>query len=256
MYRQKQRMTLTAAAVLVPLAAACGTEQAGSGSAEVEKPVTGIRWSVDSVTADGTTHRAPAEANVRIDDRGRAEGTYGCNHFSARAAFEGDRIRLSDTTATEMACEKEPMAFERTLARTLADGALRAEVKDGRLTLTTDDGDTVRLAEARDAPLHGTKWTVTTPGTDSRAHLTFDDEKGRVFGSLGCNHVNAKATVRNGHITLGVPSTTRMMCEDSLMASEKTLLRAFNGTLRYGVDHRILTLTSENGTSVRAVADQ
>jgi heat shock protein HslJ len=257
MDRQKQRMTLTAAAMLVPLMAACGSEKAdsGSGSVGAERPVTGVRWSVDSVTADGKTQKAPTGAHVTID-KGRAEGSFGCNKFGADATVDGDRIRLSKTMATEMACENQSMAFEKTLARAFSDQELKAKVDDDRLTLTTAGGDTVRLTKAKDAPLAGTKWTVTTPKADGRAHLTFDEKKGTVSGRLGCNKVNAKATVSDGHITLGPPATTRMMCEDSLMASEKTLLRAFNGTLRYGVDHRILTLTSENGTSVRAVADQ
>jgi heat shock protein HslJ len=257
MDRQKQRMTLTAAAMLVPLMAACGTEKAdsGSGSVGAEKPVTGVRWSVDSVTADGATHKAPTGAHVTID-KGRAEGSFGCNNFGAEATVDGDRIRLSKTMATEMACENKPMAFEETLARTLSDQEFKAQVDGERLTLTTDKGDTVRLTKAKDTELSGTKWTVTTPKADGRAHLTFDEKKGTVSGSLGCNKVNAKATVRDGHITLGPPATTRMMCEDSLMAGEKTLLRLFEGKLKYGVDHQTLTLTSENGTSVRAVAEQ
>ncbi|MFI8188305.1 META domain-containing protein [Streptomyces sp. NPDC085946] len=252
----KQRMTLTAAAVLVPLVAACGGERAGSGSAGTERPVTGVRWSVDSVTVDGTTHRAPADAHLTIHQAGRAEGSLGCNHFSARAALDGDRVRLSDTTATEKACEDRPTAFERTLSRTLAESALTTEVTDGRLTLTTEDGDTVRLTRdtARPAPLHGTTWTIT--GTGGRARLTFDDAKDTVSGRLGCNHVTARAAVRDGHITVGAPSTTRMMCEDSLMDTEKRLLRLFDGRLRYAVDHRTLTLTSDDGTSVRAVAER
>ncbi|MBC9730369.1 META domain-containing protein [Streptomyces sp. TRM68367] len=256
MYRQKQRMTLTAALVLVPLAAACGSEKAdsGSGSVGAGKPLTGVRWSVDSVTVGGSTHRAPADAHMKIDGS-RAEGSYGCNTFGATAVVDGDRIRLDKTMSTEMACEKEPMAFEKTLASALTDGSLKAEVKDGHLTLSTDDGDTVKLSEAKDAPLQGTKWNVTSlSAADGKAQLTFDTKRGTVSGSLGCNHVNAKATVRDGHITLGAPSTTRMMCEDSLMNAEKTLLRLFDGQLRYGVDHRTLTLTSENGISVRAEA--
>ncbi|MFJ8592014.1 META domain-containing protein [Streptomyces sp. NPDC093598] len=257
MDRQKQRMTLTAAAMLVPLMAACGSEKAdsGSGSVGAGKPVTGVRWNVDSVTADGRTQKAPAGAHVTID-KGRAEGSFGCNNFSAEATVDGDRVRLGKTMATEMACENKPMAFEESLARAFSDQELQAKVDGGRLTLTTARGDTVRLTEAKDAPLAGTKWTVTTPRADGRAHLTFDDKKGTVAGSLGCNKVNAKATVSDGHITLGPPATTRMMCEDSLMADEKTLLRLFDGTLKYGVDHQTLTLTSENGTSVRAVAER
>ncbi len=214
-----------------------------------------MRWSVDSVTADGTTQKAPTGAHVTID-KGRAEGSFGCNNFGADATVDGDRIRLSKTMATEMACENKPMAFEETLARTLSDQEFKAKVDGDRLTLTTDKGDTVRLTKAKDAQLTGTKWTVTTPEADGRAHLTFDEKKGTVSGSLGCNKVNAKATVRDGHITLGPPATTRMMCEDSLMADEKTLLRLFDGELKYGVDHQTLTLTSANGTSVRAVAEQ
>lgn len=259
MYRQKhkQRMTLTAVAVLVvPLAAACGNEKAGAGSgtAEAEQPITGVRWTVDSVTVDGTTHRAPGSAHLTVDDDGGVEGTYGCNMFKGRATFEGDRMRIGDRETTLRACEEQVMDLESTLARTLGDGALRTEVKDGRLTLTTEAGDTVRLSRTEDSPLYGTKWTVTTPAVDRRAHLTFDKKEGTVAGSLGCNHVNAEATVRDGRITLGVPGLTRMMCEDSLMDSERTLTKLFNGTVSYRIEGRTLTLTSENGTSVRAVA--
>ncbi|MFF5155975.1 META domain-containing protein [Streptomyces sp. NPDC000348] len=249
MYRQrhKQRMTiLTTAAVLVPFLAACGNE---------EPPVTGVRWSIDSLTVDGTTHRAPDGAHLTLDGDGRAEGSYGCNTFGAGAAVDGDRITLSDTASTEMACDDKPMDAERALSRTLADGALRSEVDDDRLTLTTGSGDTVRLSRAGDAPLYGTRWTLTTPAVDGRAHLTFDKE-GTVSGRLGCNHVNADATVRDGHITLGVPSLTRMMCEDSLMDDERALTKLFDGTADYRIEGRTLTLTSENGTSVRAVAER
>ncbi|MFJ7338001.1 META domain-containing protein [Streptomyces sp. NPDC101110] len=257
MDRQKQRITLTAAAMLVPLMAACGSEKAdgGSGSVGAGKPVTGVRWSVDSVTADGRTQKAPTGAHVTID-KGRAEGSLGCNNFSAEATVDGDRVRLGKTRATEMACENKPMEFETTLARALSGQELTATVDDDRLTLTTERGDTVRLSEAKDAPLAGTKWTVTTPDADGRAHLTFDEKKGTVTGSLGCNKVNAEATVSDGNITLGPPATTRMMCEDSLMDDEKKLLRLFDGRLTYAVDHQTLTLTSENGTSVRAVAER
>ncbi|MDQ0749576.1 heat shock protein HslJ [Streptomyces africanus] len=243
--------------MLVPLMAACGNEKAdgGSGSVGAEKPatVTGVRWSVDSVTAGGRTHKAPTGAHVTID-KGRAEGSLGCNNFGAPATVEGDRIRLGKTMSTEMACENKPMEFEQTLARTLSGREFETRVDGDHLTLTTGRGDTVRLTKAKDAPLSGTKWTVTTPDTDGRAHLTFDAKKGTVSGSLGCNKVNAEATVRDGDITLGRPATTRMMCEDSLMSDEKALLRLFDGTLKYGVDHQTLTLTSENGTRVRAVA--
>ncbi|WP_408052936.1 META domain-containing protein [Streptomyces sp. HO565] len=262
MYRQKQQrsMTLTMAvvAVLVPLAAACGSEKAdgGSGSVGADLPFTGVRWSIDSVTVDGTTHRAPDTARVRIDDSGEAAGSTGCNTFSARADVDGERVRLSDAAFTERACQKTPQDFEKSLGRVLTDGPLTADTASDRLTLTTSAGDTVRLSRSEDASLYGTKWTVTAPGGQSSARLTFDKEAGTVSGRLACNHVTARATVRDGHITLGVPATTRMMCEGSLMNAEKRMLRFFEGRVDYRIDHETLTLTSEDGTVVRAVADK
>ncbi|MEU0740041.1 META domain-containing protein [Streptomyces sp. NPDC006134] len=263
MYRMKQRITLTvAAAALLPLAAACGSEKAGGGSASADAgkaPVTGVHWSVDSVTVDGTTHRAPDRAHVRIDAGGRAEGSLGCNRFSARAAVDGDRVRLSDATATEMACDDTPLAVEEALSRTLTAGPLTAEADAGgdRLTLTAPDGDTVRLSKRQDAPLYGTQWTVTAPGGGAtRAHLTFDDAKDTVSAHLGCNTAHAGATVRDGSLTLGAAVATRRVCEDSLMDTEKRLLRLFGSRADYRIEQQTLTLTSENGTTVRAVADR
>lgn len=260
MYTQRYRNRLlgaAAVAVLVPFAAACGGERAdggGSGSARAEPPVTGVRWSVDSVTDDGSTLRAPSDAHLTIDDGGKAEGSYGCNRFRGEAAFEGDRVRFSGAESTAMACPEPLMEFESRLAAVLEGGALGTSVRGDRLTLTGDDGTSVRLSRAEDAPLHGTRWTVALPDADGRAHLTFDREEGTVSGSTGCNNVSAEATVRDGHITLGTPATTRMMCEDSLMDVEKTVLGLFDGRVGYRIEYRNLTLTSDNGVDVPAFA--
>ncbi|GAA2605416.1 META domain-containing protein [Streptomyces lienomycini] len=257
--------TVAAVAALVPLAAACGSEaadDAGSGSVGAEgQPITGVRWSIDSVTIDGTTHRAPDTAHVRIDDGGEAAGSTGCNSFSARADVEGDggRVRLSDAMFTEKACANTPADFEKSLGRTLTTGSLTTRNEGERLTLTTADGDTVRLSRSQDASLYGTKWTVDTPGQrggKGRAVLTFDQDAKTVSGRLPCNRVNADATVSDGRITLGAPSTTRMVCEGSLMDAEKRILGLFGGRAEYRIDHETLTLTSEDGTTIRAVAGQ
>ncbi|MEV7345439.1 META domain-containing protein [Streptomyces sp. NPDC093544] len=265
MYRQ--RLTLTAL-TLIPLAVACGNETAdetggssvGSGA---QADVTGAHWIIDSVTVDGTSHAAPDGANVEFGEDGKVQGNYGCNHFSATATFKDGRIDVGDTSMTEMACEKVPAEFEQTLARTLADGALTTAVKDDRLTLTTGTGDRVNLTKEQAAPLYGTKWNVTALGAGEVSHslpegaapyLVLDKAKGTVGGHLGCNDVSAKATVSDGHITLGTPKTTRMMCDSSLMETEKTLLGLFDGKVDYELDHRDLTLTSTNGENVTAVA--
>ncbi|MFR0353548.1 META domain-containing protein [Streptomyces sediminimaris] len=257
------RLTLAVLTVL-PLVLGCAGD---GGGASAEPGVTGVHWKVDSVTVDGVTRQAPADAGagVRFGTDGTAVGSYGCNQFGARAAFTGHRVELTHAHRTLMACEPERMAFERALSRTLTGRSLAVGTKDGELTLTARDGDRVHLTEEKDVPLYGTRWTITSLGAGGTAtslprpargsaHLTFGKEPGRVTGRLGCNHVTAKATVRDGRITLGPAYTTRMMCDASLMRIEKRLLRLFDGTAGYTLDHRTLTLTSGNGETAEAVA--
>jgi heat shock protein HslJ len=261
----KQRMTL-GVLTLLPLAAACGTQTAGSGSARTETaPVTGVHWTVDSLTVDGKTARAPSGTYLRIGDDGRVSGNLGCNGFGSKATFEGDRVAFGGMWTTDMACGNGPTSFERSLGRTIADkGAFTAKADGDRLTLTSDGGDRISLTKEKDAPLRGTKWTVTALGDKNvsqplpkgadaffvlRADGTFD-------GRLGCNHASAQATLGDGHITLGPARTTRMMCQDSLMRTEKTLLGLFDSKVVYTLDHRDIALTSENGIVVSAVAAQ
>jgi len=264
----KQRLTLAVLTVL-PLVMACGRDTGDTGGASAASAMSGVHWKVDSVTVDGTTRRAPAGAgaDLRIGTDGTAVGSYGCNEFSAKAAFTGHRVELTHARQTLMACEPGRMAFERAMSRTLNDRPLTVAAKDGRLTLTAHDGDRIQLTEEKDAPLYGTKWTITSLGADGTAtslpqqakgsaYLTFDRKPGRVTGRLGCNHVTAKATVRDGRVTLGPASSTRMMCDASLMQTEKGLLRLFDGTATYRLDHRTLTLTSENGETAEAVVGQ
>lgn len=272
-----KRLTLTALALLpLPLLAACGTESAGdSGSTNVgsnktnttKSSFTGIRWAVDSLTVDGTMKQAPDEAYLKISDKGEVDGNYGCNTFGSTAAIEGDRVDFETTMSTEMACTDMNMDFEESLAATLDAGALTAETGDGTLTLTSDKGTVIKLTEERPADLYGTKWQVNAlldndvasslpEGTDNKAWLTFDKKAGTVRGTLGCNEVSAEATVSEDRITLGNPRTTRRMCSDSLMTVERGLLEFFRGTVTYRIDHRSITLTSENNAGFTAVADK
>jgi heat shock protein HslJ len=251
-----KRLAALAALTLLPLAAACGTEDAGSESvgAGASASVTSVHWAVDEVTVDGKKSDAPDSAWLKIADGGKVDGNLGCNNFGAKAAFADSHVTFEQMQSTEMACENVPANFEQTLARTLADGDLTTEVDGDKLTLTTADGDRVALSKQEAAPLQGTKWNITSPDADGKAHLTFDRKTGQVSGSLGCNKVKAEATVSDGRITLGTASTTRMMCDASLMKSEKTLLALFDGTVEYRIDHRNLTLTSENGERINAAA--
>ncbi|MFE9097994.1 META domain-containing protein [Streptomyces sp. NPDC007264] len=268
----KHRLTLTVL-TLLPLAVACGTQAgpgggSGSGGSTSGTPaVMGVHWRVDSLTSGGTTKAAPTGAYLQIDDHGQVHGNYGCNSFGASATVRGDRIDFGPAQSTEMACEKAPMAFEAAFSRTLAGRSLTAAVERDRLTLTTEDGDRVRLTKESDAPLYGTRWQVTSlvdgdvasslpAAAAGKAWFSLDAKTRTASGSLGCNRFTAKATVRDGHLTLGALRTTRRMCDGSLMDTEKTLGKLLHGTLAYRIDHRGISLTSANGKGISAIAER
>ncbi|CAM5451441.1 Heat shock protein HslJ OS=Streptomyces albaduncus OX=68172 GN=FHS32_004602 PE=4 SV=1 [Streptomyces griseoloalbus] len=185
--------------LVVPLAAACGGEKAGAGSgaAEAERPVTGVRWTVDSVTVDGATHRAPGGAHLTLGEDGRATGSYGCNLFEARLRTDGDRVRLTDPGETEPCghCDERVMSEprRRSPAPWPPERAERQPVATEQAAVTL----TLRLRRHRashrrpkDSPLSRNRWNVTTPDGAGRAHLTFDKERGAVKpGIMGCNQV-------------------------------------------------------------------
>ncbi|MEU9782274.1 META domain-containing protein [Streptomyces phaeochromogenes] len=271
------RVGLSALAVTGLLAtAACGTESgsddSGSGSVGTRQAtgITGKQWNVESVTADGKTRDAPVGAHIEFGKDGKVGGNYGCNSFGATAEIKGDTITIGDDAIkTKKACTAEgAMDFESQLGGAISGSTAKVVVNDDKLTLTTEDGYTVKLTAAKPAELYGTKWNVTamTKGAakgesgvalaseaEGKVHLTFDKD-GTVRGQLGCNKVTAKATVGDGTITLGAAGTTRKMCSASLMDTEKTLLKLFGGTVKYQLKGSTLALTSENGPSVEAVA--
>ncbi|MFF8292806.1 META domain-containing protein [Streptomyces sp. NPDC016309] len=271
--KKQQRPARAAAAALVPLLAlavtACGEGGRagagdGSGSVRPDVPVTGVHWTVESVTVDGRRTDAPAGAHLAIDGSGRAKGNLGCNHFTAKATVEGDTVTLSDTGITEIGCPEPLQSFEDALGATLT-GRLTAELTDGRLTLTTAGGDTVRLSEQPPAPLTGTRWTVDSliagkaatslpPGTEGKASLVFGKDHS-VRGNLGCNQFSASVTSDRGTLTFGRVVTTRKLCAGPAMELEQALLKVMKGKVGYVIDHRSLTVTAPGGTGFAAGAD-
>lgn len=249
--------------------AACGTESGsgaggdGGGSVTTDLPITGVHWSVDSVTVDGRKSAAPAGAYVEVTTKGRAQGNYGCNHFGADVTVSGNTVTVGPGEMTEMACAKDIQSFEDAL-RAAFSGKLKAKLTDGKLTLTAEKGDAIALTSERPSPLVGTKWTVNSllsgqtasslpAGTENKAHLTFGKD-GSVRGNLGCNSFSSTAKVSGSSITFGNISSTRKLCPGPEMNLEREVLKVLDGTVTYELQHRGLSLTTPNGKGVAATA--
>ncbi|MDI3402617.1 META domain-containing protein [Streptomyces cavernicola] len=269
-----QRKTLSTVGAVSAVAAlglltACGADKTSAGDAPAEPsvPVTGTHWTVDSVTAGGKKIDAPGtKAHVAFDKKGRATGNFGCNGFGGTASVKGDTITVDKIAKTEMSCGDEIDKLETTLTEALK-GKLKASVKGDKLTLTTAKGDSITLTSEPPAELAGTKWLLkavvekevatSLPESASKAdkaHLIFDEKAGTVHGNLGCNEVNAKATVTDGKIELGTPRLTRKMCDGEVMKAEQNLAKLFGSTVTYEIDHRTLHLTGKDGLGLNAEA--
>ncbi|MFJ8754432.1 META domain-containing protein [Streptomyces sp. NPDC102441] len=272
---RKQRMAVSVLALLT--LAACGTESGsgagsgdsgdGSGTVRTGPSLTGVHWTVSSLTVGGKKTAAPAGAHVEIGPEGRATGNLGCNRFTADVEVEGDKVTVGPGTTTEMGCEEDVQEFEKAMGRAL-NGELKAAVasrSDGKtLTLTTAQGDSIVLTSEPPAPLTGTTWKVTglvsggaaaslPAGTEKKAHLTFGKD-GSVEGNLGCNTFHGKAVVSGSALTFGPIASTRKMCADPEMELERALLGVLEGKTAYEIEHRSLSIEAKNGKGLAATA--
>ena len=88
----KQRFTL-AVLTIVPLVVACGSEKAnsGSGSVDVQRPVTGVDWQVRGITTDGSARQVHGAPRLTFDAKtGKVGGRLGCNAVNATATVATD----------------------------------------------------------------------------------------------------------------------------------------------------------------------
>lgn len=267
--RNQLSIPVTALALLA--LAACGTESGsgsgsggdGGGSVTTDLPLTGVHWTVDSVTVDGKKSAAPNGAHVEITDKGRAQGNYGCNQFGAAVKVEGDTVTVGKGEMTEMGCAEDIQGFEEAMKDAFT-GKLKAKLVDKNLTLTTPKGDSITLTSEPAAPLAGTKWTVNSlltgdvatslpAGTEKNAWFTLAKD-GSVRGSLGCNTFSSTAKVSGSTITFDRLASTRKMCAGTAGTVENHLRKVLEGKVTFNLQHRGITLTGPNGKGVSANA--
>jgi heat shock protein HslJ len=89
--------------------------------------------------------------------------------------------------------------------------------------------------------------TSALPGVD--AILEF--EKGHVSGNVGCNSFSGSYEMQGDSITFGPMMATEMYCEETSAQEQGVLgILASEAVMKVKLDRNILTLTSEDGSSV------
>jgi heat shock protein HslJ len=185
----------------------------------------------------------------------------GCNHLTARASVDGERLIVEDFATTRMACDAPREEQDAWLAGFLGAGP-RWRLDGDDLVLSTGETE-IRLVDRKaadpDRPLQGTRWVVdsiidnqsaTSVPAGAEAWLTLGDND-RVEGFTGCNTFGGKAVGRGGRITFSEIFSTKMACEGDPGRLESAVLAVLDGEVRAQVEADRLTLTRPDGRGLR-----
>ena len=118
-------------------------------------------------------------------------------------------------------------------------------------------------APAGDAPLEGTRWTLTAlgeaavnaPSPQREAYLVFDPKNRRVSGSGGCNRLSGSYTRRAERLEFTQMAGTMMACTDG-METEAAFVGALERTTAWKIRGRRLTLLDASGKALATLDAQ
>lgn len=196
-------------------------------------PLEGTAWILSALP--GRTLAAGQAVTLRFEG-GRAQGSDGCNRYSAPYTATGRSLQVSGRSAsTMMACPPETMQQATDYMAALSS-ARAWQVDAGQLKLLVADGRVLATLAAQPTSLVGSEWQVTTINNGRQAvvsiitgttlTLTFAGD-GQASGSAGCNRYRARYEAKAAHLRFRSPAATRMICSDKgVMEQEQAFLKA------------------------------
>ncbi|MFN8185489.1 MAG: META domain-containing protein [Gaiellales bacterium] len=109
-----------------------------------------------------------------------------------------------------------------------------------------------------EASLPGSSWTLTSldgaePVGEKAITLAFADD-GTLAGTSGCNQYGGGFTVDGDALTVEPLRSTRMACEDDVMAQEFAYTTALEAAQSFSIDGDTLEIVSSEGTLTFAAA--
>ncbi|MFD9698928.1 META domain-containing protein [Lentzea sp. NPDC059081] len=245
------RVVLVVAVAL--LAAACGSRSAGGGG-----DVVGKVFHSTSVTEQGKP-RALVEGTrvqLRFTDDGRLLANAGCNQMQGPVSLDDGKLAVSELGMTAMGCPDPALHTQDEWLSKFLSATPSWRMDGANLVVTGPDAEIV-LAQEVPATLEGGKWTVDTLLTGNAASsvpggvvatLAFQD--GRAEVAAGCNSGSAGYRTAGQEITFEQLVLTDKACGPEEMAVEKAVTQTLQGTVKYTVDGKKLTLTTADGSGV------
>lgn len=193
---------------------------------------------------------------------GSLQASGGCNAMGSTYAIGDGRLKTTQVSMTEMACEEPRMAQDQWLAGFLGDVGYRL---DGD-TLTLDSGAAKltlvdKEVETPDQPIEGTLWVLdgiisgdAVSSVPQGVTATLRIVNGQAEVQFGCNSGGGPVTVTPDTLTFGPMISTKMAClPDGAMATEAAVGTVLAGEVNYIIDADVLKLDAgANGLTFRA----
>lgn len=217
-------------------------------------PLAGSTWLLSALP--GRTLLSDTEVTLGFDG-GRAQGSDGCNRFSAPYTTRGATIAVSTLgPMTQMACAPEVMKQGEVFIAALT-GARTYRIEGGVLQLLDANAKVLATFAAQLQALAGTSWLVTginngrnavvsTHG-GSTVTMAFSAD-GRFAGSAGCNRYTGLFQTEGKRFRFVAPAATRKMCADpKLMEQEQAFLKALEAVTTMRIEGSTLEFRDAGG---------
>ena len=207
-------------------------------------------------TLRGRTPSVAATATLRFDG-GRAQGTDGCNRYSAPVAVEGANITIGPRAATtNMACPPDIMKQADGFMAALTSAA-RYRVSGGELRLLGGDGVLLATFAPQPQSLAGSSWRATGINNgkggvvsvlaDTTVTVSFAKD-GKAAGSAGCNNFTSTYQEGGGALKFTAVAATRRMCvTPGVMEQEQSFLKALESVATMRMEGDGLELRTRDG---------
>ncbi|UQU63441.1 META domain-containing protein [Couchioplanes caeruleus] len=115
-------------------------------SAEPDRPLTGVRWALDTLMENGTAGSVPAGAQAYlVIDAGRVTGSTGCTGFEGPASIAAGSVTFPGLSTRKIHCSKTLEGWDSGVLALLR-GRLSVHTTGNRLTLTAADGRGMQFA--------------------------------------------------------------------------------------------------------------
>lgn len=177
----------------------------------------GINWALESYDSGGVMKDAPAGITATaLFEGGSVGGFSGVNTYSGPYKASGSELSIGNLASTMMAGPPELMDFEQAYLSALQDVSSFSADGGGLALLDEDGRELLVFAEAKQRPLTGSTWTVTSfyngrdavTGVLNGTTLTaIFSEDGTLSGSTGINDYKSEYTVDGKKISISSPAT-------------------------------------------------